>query len=63
MYEAECEVMDNCVATGVHPNNLGYEFKTFHDFDSAMKCSPGYWMERSIHFMKIAECIKWVLKD
>lgn len=62
-FETECEVMDNCVATGIHPLKYGYDFKTFADLDLAMKCSPGHWMQKSITYMKIAEALKWVLKN
>lgn len=63
LYESECDIMANCVATGDNPKEIDYEFKTFDDLDLAMKVYADSWLEKSTTYMKIAEALKWVLKN
>lgn len=61
LYENECELMASCIATNDHPSN--YKWKTFNDVDLAFKLSADTWMGKSIQYMKIADALKWVLKQ
>ena len=63
LYENECELMAECIATNQHPSEITYEWKTFHDLDEAFKLSPETWEDKSVIYFRIAEALEWVIKD
>lgn len=61
LYENECELMAVCIDLQEDPNQ--FEWKTFHDVDASYKLSFEYWLDKSLHYLKVAEALEWVIKD